>query len=45
MEDKHTFAFFLDEKKDYHTVWLNGLWYKLWDMGVRGKMWSVIENV
>ena len=37
-EDKHTFAFFLDVRKAYHTVWHNGLWYKLWGVGVaKGK--------
>ena len=32
-EDKKTFAFFLDVQKAYDTVWHDGLWYKLWDMG------------
>ena len=44
-EDKHSFAFFLDVRKAYDTVWHNGLWYKLWDMGVRGKMWWVIKKM
>ena len=44
-EDKQTFAFFLDVRKAYDTVWHNGLWYKLWDMGVRGKMWRVIKKM
>ena len=44
-EDKQTFAFFLDIRKAYDTVWRNGLWYKLWDMGVRGKMWRVIKKM
>ena len=33
-EDKETYAFFLDVQKVYDTVWRNGLWLKLWDMGV-----------
>ena len=40
--DKHTFAFFLDVRKAYDTAWCNGVWYKLWGMGVTGNMWRVI---
>ena len=35
-EDKKTYAFFLDIQKAYDSVWHDGLWYKLWDMGVKG---------
>ena len=44
-EDKQTYAFFLDIQKAYDTVWHNGLWYKLWDVGIRGKMWRVIKKM
>ena len=44
-EDKQTYAFFLDVRKAYDTVWHDGLWCKLWDMGIRGKMWRVIKNM
>ena len=27
------------------TLWRNGLWYKLWDMGVKGRMWRVIKKI
>ena len=27
---KSTFAFFLDVKKAYDTVWRDGLWYRMW---------------
>ena len=29
----------------YDTVWRDGLWLKLWDMGVKGKMWRVIKKM
>ena len=44
-EDKKTFEFFLDIQKAYDTVWHDGLWYKLWDMGVKGRMWRVIKKM
>ena len=39
-EGKKTYAFFLDVQKAYDTVWRNGLWVKLWDLGVRGSRCS-----
>ena len=27
------------------TVWRNGLWVKMWELGVRGKMWIVIKEM
>ena len=44
-EDKKTYAFFLDIQKTYYSVWCDGLWYKLWDMGVKGRMWHVIKKI
>ena len=44
-EDKPTYAFFLDVQKAYDTVWRDGLWLKLWDMGVKGKMWHVVKGM
>ena len=46
-EGKHTYAYvvFLDVRKAYDTVWRDGLWVKLWDMGVKGRMWHVIRNM
>ena len=35
-EGKKTFSFFLDIKKAYDTVWRDGLWYKMWEMGIQG---------
>ena len=44
-EGKRTYAFFLDIQKAYDTIWRNGLWLKLWDMGVKGKIWRVIKQM
>ena len=41
-EGKKTYAFF---QKAYDTVWHNGLWVKMWELGVRGKMWRVIKEM
>ena len=35
-------AFFLDA---YDMVWRDGLWLKLWDMGVKGRIWRVIKKM
>ena len=44
-EGKHTYAFFLDVPKAFYTVWHVGLWFKLWELGVRGRMWRFIKNM
>ena len=44
-EGKKTYAFFLDVQKAYDTVWRNGRWVKMWELGVRGKMWRVIKEM
>ena len=44
-EGKKTYAFFLDVQKAYDTVWRNGLWVKMWELGVRGKMWREMYSV
>ena len=41
-EGRKTYAFFLDVQKAYDTVWRNGLWVKMWELGARGRMWRVI---
>ena len=43
-EDKKTCAFLVVQKA-YDSVWHDGLWYKLWDMGVKGSMWYVIKKM
>ena len=35
----------MDVRKAYDTVWCGGLWVKLWDMGLKGRMWRVIKNM
>ena len=39
------YVFFLDIQKAYDTVWHYGLWYKLWGVGIRVKMWRVIKKM
>ena len=39
-EDKKTYALF---QKAYDSVWHDG--YKLWDMGVKGRMWRVSKKM
>ena len=44
-EGKETYASFLYVQKAYDSVWSNGLWLKLLEFGVRGKMWRVIKKM
>merc|ERR1711994_1087705 len=30
-------------KKAFDSIWRNGLWVKLWHMGIKGKFWRVIK--
>jgi hypothetical protein len=39
------YAFFLDIKKAYDVVWREGLFYKLKEKGVKGKMWRVLLDL
>ena len=36
---KSTYALFLYVKKAYDTVWRDGLWYKMWEMGINVCLW------
>ena len=32
------YAFFLDIQKTYDSVWRDDLWYKLWDIRLKGRI-------
>ena len=38
---KHTCTFFLALQKAFDSFWVGGLWFQLWVLGVRGRMWRV----
>ncbi len=40
-----TYCCFIDLRKAYDRVWRDGLWKRLWDEGIRGKMWRVCKNI
>ena len=42
---KKTYCCFIDLRKAYDRVWRTGLWKRLWDEGVRGKVWRVLKNM
>jgi hypothetical protein len=41
---KSVFAAYMDIRNAYPSVWRDGLWWKLWRMGVRGKMQRVLHG-
>ena len=42
---KKTFCCFLDVQKAYDRVWREGLWEKLAEYGMQGKMWRVLRSI
>ena len=42
---KWTHCCFIDIRKAFDRVWRNGLWKRLWDEGIRGKMWRVCKRL
>ena len=45
LEKKDTYVLFVDTYKAFPTVWQDGLFHKLWEKGVRGKMFRVLHNL
>jgi hypothetical protein len=45
LQGKDTYLLFVDTYKAFPTVWLDGLFHKLWEQGVRGKMFRVLYNL
>jgi hypothetical protein len=43
--NRKTCCCFIDIKKAYDSVFRDGLWFKLHEKGVRGKMWRVINKL
>ena len=43
-QGSNVFACFLDTSKAFDTVWRPGLMYKLYDLGITGKLWSLINQ-
>ena len=44
-ENKRLYAAFIDLKKAFDSVYRNGLWYKLFHLGVNGKMLRIIRDM
>ena len=40
-----TFCCFIDIRKAYDGVFREGLWEKMWQLGIKGKMWRVIREL
>jgi hypothetical protein len=43
-QKQRSFVCFVDVQKAYDTVWQAGLWKRLWDVGVRGKAWRLLQE-
>ena len=41
-ENNNVFMAYFDVSKAFDTVWVNGLFYKMYDMGVKGKIWRLL---
>lgn len=43
-QNNNVYVSFLDTSNAFDTVWRNGLLYKLFNHGITGKTWSLIQN-
>lgn len=43
-QNNNVYVSFLDTSNAFDTVWRNGLLYKLFNLGITGKTWSLIQN-
>ena len=44
-EGKESYVLFVDVSKAFPTVWLDGLWHKLWNKGIQGKCFRVLHGL
>lgn len=42
---QRTYVFYLDVRKAFDSTWHDGMWIKLLDMGVEGRLWRIIRNM
>ena len=42
---RRTYCCFIDIRKAYDRVFRDGLWKKMWDVNIRGRMWRVIVGM
>merc|ERR1711994_973140 len=43
-QEKKNYCAYIDLKKAFDSIWRNGLWVKIWKMGIRGKFWRILKD-
>ena len=43
-ENQRCFSVYFDVAKAYDTIWINGLFFQLFKMGIRGKTWRMLRK-
>ena len=43
-QNKKIFCAYIDMRKVFESIWRNGLWYKIWNMGIKGKFWRILKD-